>query len=213
MTVQRYVLATLLSLCVETTAQAAPTGLLANFQKSPALGVTATPHFTWIVPGAPSEADHAQTSYTLNVSRNNNLVWSSGRVASNESTYVPYGGPRLLGGTPYTWTVETTTAAAPGATAFQRESAPSTSATFVTALYDGWSPAAKFISLVPACVQNGAVPPQVNCSMFGYFRKQVALPPGTLVSASAFVTAQNWRIYDSQVRQPRVAHSHLLSRW
>jgi hypothetical protein len=78
------------------------------------------------------------------------------------------------------------------------KSATSALATFITALLDGWSPAAKFISLVPACVQSGAVSPQINCSYFGYFRKEISIPAG-VVSASAFITAQNWGIFENML--------------
>ena len=46
---------------------AAPTGLLADFQKSPATGVRAEPRFTWIVPGCVcnSSSDPVQTSYKV----------------------------------------------------------------------------------------------------------------------------------------------------
>ena len=175
----------------------APTGLLCNFQKSPALGITATPHFSWIVPPGP-EPDHSQIAYELTVTRGGKVVWASGSVASNVSTYAAYTGPKLLGGATYHWTVSTTTAAHAGLEAVPQRSAPSPPAVFVTALFDGWNPATKFISLVPACVQSGAAPPQVNCSWFGYFRTEVAVPTD-LVSAAAFITAQNWGIFENML--------------
>ena len=171
-----------------------PTGLLCDLKKSPALGVTANPHFSWIVPaGESSSAGHVsdtQTSYTLNVSRGATQIWTSGLIASNASTYVAYGGPKLQGGSQYTWTVSTTSGGS--------ESAASAPATFVTALVDGWSPSAKFISLVPTCVQSGAVAPQVNCSYYGYFRKEITIPSG-MISGSAFITAASWGIFDTQL--------------
>ena len=39
---------------------------------------------------------------------------------------------------------------------------------------------------------------QVNCSFFGYFRKEITVP-AALVSVSAFITAQNWGIFDNQL--------------
>lgn len=178
-------------------AAAAPTGLLCNFQKSPALGVTAHPRFSWIVP-AGSEPEHSQIAYELTVTAGGKVIWASGKVASNGSTNEPYTGPPLQGGTTYNWTVTTTTTAAGSAAAAEQQSATSAPAVFVTALLEGWSTAAKFISLVPACVQSGAVAPQVNCSWFGYYRKVVHVPAG-VVSASAFITAQSWGIFENML--------------
>ena len=42
-----------------------PYGLLANFQASPALGVTATPTLSWVQPPAANAPDHTQTSYRI----------------------------------------------------------------------------------------------------------------------------------------------------
>jgi hypothetical protein len=94
--------------------------------------------------------------------------------------------------------VATTTAAAGGPENSLATVTTSAPATFVTALLDGWSPSAKFISLQPSCVQSGALPPQVNCSFYGYFRKEITVP-AAVVSASAFITAQNWGIFDNQL--------------
>jgi hypothetical protein len=125
------------------------------------------------------------------------VVWKSGKIASNASTYVPYTGAKLLGGTTYQWTVRTTTTSASQAAA-EHQSVVSSPAVFVTALLDGWNSTAKFISLVPSCVQSGAVLPQVNCSWFGYFRTEVTVPRDVL-SAAAFITAQNWGIFENML--------------
>ena len=96
----------------------APTGLLADFQKTTATGVRAAPVFSWIVPPCGRGSDHVQTAYNLVVTDGDGKkVWDSGEVQSNESTSVKYGGSSLQQGTPYTWTVTTWTAAAAAAAA------------------------------------------------------------------------------------------------
>lgn len=102
-------------------------------------------------------------------------VWDSGKVNSNESTYVAYTGPKLAQGTPYEWTVTTWSASASGGTPCQ--SAPSAPAQFVTALYDGWDNNTKFIQLGAGVKAT-----------FAYFRKEVTTPAG-IISAQAFITA------------------------
>ena len=80
-----------------------PTGLLANFQKSPALGVGRRPYFAWIVPAHDAIDDAAQSSYQITVkdAGTNTTTWSSGKIQSNKSTGVRYSGsqsrrPRIV---------------------------------------------------------------------------------------------------------------------
>ena len=145
-----------------------PTGLLVNFQRSPSLGVTQAPHFSWIVPPCEGSADEPQTAYRITVSAavGGGVVWDSGQVASSDSTYAAYAGPPLAPSTAYTWQVATATASC--------QSSPSAPAAFVTSLFSGWNAGAMFLTY-PG-------------STFGYFRKEVSVPAG-VVSAVAHVTA------------------------
>lgn len=104
----------------------------------------------------------------------NELMWDSGKIVSNDSTYVAYGGRRLQAGAQYKWNVTTWTSATGGVVEWQ--SNPSESATFITALYNGWDAAAMMVGL-----KSGA-------ATFAYLRKEIDVPEGA-VSASAFVTA------------------------
>ena len=63
---------------------AAPTGLMTNFQKSPSLGVTAAPQFTWVVPPCAGAADQSQVAFAITVTEeaDGNNVWHSGKVTS-----------------------------------------------------------------------------------------------------------------------------------
>jgi hypothetical protein len=176
---------TLLLLTVALVSASAPTGLLCEFQKSPALGIRATPHFSWIVPPCAAGSDHQQHSYQITISMLGVKQWDSGQVVSSDSTYAAIGDPTLLKpGTPYSWTVTTWTTPKGGGTPCK--SAPSAPATFITALFDGWD--------------NAGVPSQGNATFinlagkpkatFGYFRKEFTIPAG-VTHASAFVTAPN----------------------
>jgi len=154
----------------------APTGLLCDFQKQPALGVRGAPRFSWIVPPCKGQADQHQTAYKLVVrSDTGELMWDSGKIPSNESTYAAYGGQHLAAGAQYKWNVTTWTSALGGGEG-ECQSHPSEPATFVTALFDGWDAAAKLVGL-PS-----------GDAMFAYLRKEIDVPAG-VVSASAFVTA------------------------
>jgi len=94
-------------------AASAPTGLLVDYQKSPALGVRAVPHFGWIVPppaGACSaNPDHTQGAYQIVISEAGKQVWDSGKTSSAESTSAAGPASILKSGTPYQWTVTTWT--------------------------------------------------------------------------------------------------------
>ena len=104
--------------CARANSSNMPTGLLADYQNSPALGVRAAPAFTWIVPAcgaADQEADHAQVAYQIVVSDvAGKVVWDSQKVSNADSTYVRYTGAALESASRYSWTVKVWTAAAHG---------------------------------------------------------------------------------------------------
>lgn len=151
-----------------------PSGLLCDFQKSPALGIRANPGFTWIVPAC--GAASLQSAYQVLVSDDQGReVWDSGKVASNNSVFVEYVGPHLSPGAQYVWTVTTWSTAVSGGE--ECKSPTSEPARFVTQLFLGWDDSAKFIGLG----QTSAT--------FAYLRKEIEVPSG-VVSASAFVTAE-----------------------
>lgn len=69
-----------------------------------------TPRFSWKIKS--SRRDVVQTAYQLRVARSTrdvqrgrNLLWDTGQVASDQSLYVPYGGPALVSGQRYHWQV------------------------------------------------------------------------------------------------------------
>jgi hypothetical protein len=150
--------------------QGAPTGLLTDLKRAPALGVRLAPAFAWIVPSCAAGGDSAQTAFRVVVTRADGgaTVWDSGRVASNESTYALYAGPALAPATRYAWAVSTWSASC--------ASPASAPAAFVTAPWAGFDAAAQFITTPTAAT-------------FGYFRREIAVPAAGVASAVAFVAA------------------------
>ncbi|TYC21378.1 Bacterial alpha-L-rhamnosidase [Micromonospora sp. MP36] len=83
----------------------APTALTVDDRTRP-LNVEGAPRFGWL----PQDADpgETQTAYRITVGEvGGDLVWDSGKVASDQQSYVPYGGPALRAGAAYRWTVRT----------------------------------------------------------------------------------------------------------
>ena len=162
---------------------APPTGLLADLQHSPALGVRAGPSFAWIVPPCDAADDATQTAYQIVVSAvDGHTVWDSKKVQSAVSTDAAYAGPALAGGAWYDWTVTTWSenAAKEACT-----SAPSTKSSFVTQYENFTEWGAQFIGFAP--FDGGALAPTAN--IFTYARKEITLPflPSTIVRAAGFV--------------------------
>src|SRR4051812_27450296 len=78
----------------------APSQLTVGDRARP-LDVEGAPQFGWMPSGA------VQSAYEIRVDGPSGQAWDSGRVASSDESYVPYGGPALAPGTSYTWTVRT----------------------------------------------------------------------------------------------------------
>ena len=115
---------------------------MVNYQRAPALGVGPNLRLSWAVPPSPSRASNGvtmrvQTSYQLRFTDavTGSVVWDSGVVNSNASVNVHVDGLKvgLRAGAAYDWTVS-----CDGST----ESAP---ARFVTSLWDGFDPSARWI--------------------------------------------------------------------
>ncbi|MCW3845000.1 glycoside hydrolase family 78 protein [Micromonospora yasonensis] len=86
-------------------APTAPAGLTVGDRTRP-LNVEGIPQFGWL----PRDVDpgETQTAYRITVTTaGGDLIWDSGKVASDQQSYVPYGGPALRAGTAYEWTVRT----------------------------------------------------------------------------------------------------------
>lgn len=91
-------------------AQITVSGLRTENRPNP-LGIdTPRPRFSWQLTA--SKRNTAQTAYEIRVATDpanfekvRNLVWSSGKMNTDASVYVPYGGPALQSGAGYHWQV------------------------------------------------------------------------------------------------------------
>ncbi|GAB3047551.1 hypothetical protein GCM10027053_01760 [Intrasporangium mesophilum] len=83
-----------------------PIGMTVGDRTHP-LTVEGAPQFGWLPQDG--NGNEVQTAYELRVIResDDSQVWDSGKVASSDQSYVPYGGPALDGGTSYSWKVRT----------------------------------------------------------------------------------------------------------
>ena len=155
---------------------AVPTGLLVDFQPAPALGVAVSPGFGWIVPACAGAKNAMQTAYEIVVRKDgaaagDATIWDSGKVASNASVAVKYGGPSLDGGMAYEWTVKTWTTSG----CASESSAP---ALFITALA-AFHPDARWIG---AGTDNAT---------FNLVRRVVKAPTTKPRRVVGYITAQN----------------------
>ena len=81
----------------------AVTGMRVEYSTNP-LGIDPVrPRLSWRITS--SERNTMQAAYQIQVARNNTGIWDSGRVASDGSVFVVYGGPPLASRTAYTWRV------------------------------------------------------------------------------------------------------------
>ena len=78
-------------------------GLRVEYLTNP-LGIDATrPRFSWKITS--TEQNTVEAAYQLQVMKGELLLWDSGRIASDASVFVPYGGPALASRTHYDWRV------------------------------------------------------------------------------------------------------------
>ena len=79
------------------------TGLRVEYLSNP-LGIDATrPRFSWRI--ASAERNTVQAAYQVQVTRKGELIWDSGRTASDASVFVAYAGPGVASRTRYVWRV------------------------------------------------------------------------------------------------------------
>jgi hypothetical protein len=170
---------------------AAPSGLLADWLHSPAVGVSLSPRYSWVVPhitenGEAFSCPHTeqrQTAFQIQLSQQRTfgkppqqrsekgrVHWDSGRVVSAGSHQVAHPLDRSLRpATRYWWRVRTWTSAA---------------------CMSQWSSAAELFT-APAAFSNQTKPIWVGTSQARYvlLRKVIPVPETPYVNAVAFVTA------------------------
>ena len=80
------------------------TRLKVNSQYRPC--VDEAPYFSWVITS--SKKNVMQTSYHITVKNMDEVMWDSGMVESDKSTFVEYNGKPLKSLSDYNWTVEVT---------------------------------------------------------------------------------------------------------
>lgn len=177
-----------------TLAQLAVHHLLTENRSNPVGIDVKWPRFSWQLGSA--KRNVRQTAYELQVSEGKKTVWSSGRVASEQSVQIPYAGQPLQSGRRYSWKVRV----------WDNQSMTSNwsdEAQFQTALFN---PEAEFTakwirSGLPSDTANGLVP---------QFRKAFTAK-GKIASAVAYITARG--LYEAQINGQRVGDAYLTPGW
>lgn len=90
-------------LCVQLFAQVKVDQLLTENLQNPESVENTTPRFSWKL--NTTQPNTTQTAYEITVLSGNKTLWNSGKVSSDQSIFVPYGGTALQSGDKYTWKV------------------------------------------------------------------------------------------------------------
>src|SRR5881396_2480608 len=79
------------------------TGLRVEYLTNP-LGIDAPrPRLSWRISSA--ERNTVQAAYQVQVTKDEKLLWDSGRITADSSVFVTYAGPALTSRTRYVWRV------------------------------------------------------------------------------------------------------------
>lgn len=150
------------------------------------------PRFSWVL-NSPQH-NVMQTAYELEVSQGKKLVWSSGKVMTDQSTFVVYAGPDLSSCSRYDWKVRVYDN--------QGQSSEWAGASFETAFYQKSDWKASWItSGIAGDTVNGIVP---------VFRKAFKLNK-SVKSARLYVTSLG--VYDLKINGSRVGDDFLTPGW
>ena len=108
-----------------------------------AFGIDQMPYFSWKLQS--ERKNVRQEAYEIVVASGNNVVWNSGKIHSQTTAYITYGGAPLKSGQQYTWTVTSWASSGAAAADAVWESATA-SATFEMALLEASDWQAKWVS-------------------------------------------------------------------
>jgi len=174
-------------------AQVKVVNLLTENQANPIGLDVQQPRFSWQLAG--EQRNISQTAYEVIVSSGKGTAWKSGKIMSDQSVHVPYGGTALQSGKKYTWQVRV----------WDNRNKPSPwsePAFFQTALLSASDWKAKWI-------EADFIEDSINRPA-KYFRKQFSANK-KVASAIAYITAHG--MYEAQINGKRVGDAYLTPGW
>ncbi len=186
----------MLLLSISAFTQLSITHLLTENQKNP-LGLDiAAPRFSWQLSG--DQRNIIQTAYEIKVfapEKGKTPVWSSGKILSDRSVFISYGGAALQSGKKYKWQVQVWDKAG-------NASAKSDTAFFEMALLNTGDWSAKWIE--PGYTEDSVLRPSP------LFRKQFTTTK-KILSARAYITAHG--LYEAQINGERISDAYFTPGW
>jgi alpha-L-rhamnosidase len=180
-------------LCLAASAQVSVKDLLTENRINPVGIDAAQPRFTWQL--GVTKRNTMQSAFELKVTLGKNSVWSTGKVLSDQSVQVPYGGPALQSGARYAWQVRVWDNNG-------KESAWSQPAYFQMAFMKLSDWKAKWIE--PGYAEDPVMRPSP------LMRKQFNLAK-KVASAIAYITAHG--MYEAMINGQRVGDCYLTPGW
>lgn len=191
---KRSLLLALFVLCINMlSAQVTITDLRCDNKVEPVGVDTKVPRFSWKI--SSDKRNTMQLAYEIKVLDGKKAIWSTGKVNSDQSVMVDYGGPALASATQYNWMVrvwDNTGVVSPW----------TKPAGFITALYNVSDWKAKWIEA--GFAENEKERPAQ------YFRKAFSSAK-KIKQALAFITAHG--IYEAQINGKRVGDQYLTPGW
>ncbi len=152
------------------------------------------PRFSWKL-AADGIRDVKQIVYEIKVTNGKHSVWNSGKVISDQSVYVPYGGETLLSGQKYNWQVRVWDNSG-------KASEWAGPASFQMGLLNAADWKAQWI--IPGFTEDSVNRPSPM------FRKGFSLTK-KIASATAYITAHG--LYEAQINGQRVGDAYLTPGW
>jgi len=166
--------------------------LCENLQNPIGINV-ADPRFTWKI--SSTQSSTMQIAYEVVVSKAKRKVWSTGKVTSDQSVFVSYGGQILEPDTKYHWQVRIWDN-------HGNISPWSSPSTFHTAFFDSISWKAKWIGI-------GFEEDKKNRPA-QYFRNDISISK-EIVQATAYITSQG--MYEASINGKKVGNAYLTPGW
>jgi alpha-L-rhamnosidase len=168
--------------------------LLTENQINPISIDALSPRFSWQL-SAGDKRNIKQTAYEIRVKKGKATAWNTGKIISDQSAYIPYGGEKLISGQKYYWQVRVWDNAA-------KASEWSEPASWQMGLLSAADWKAKWIT--PGFAEDSVTRPSP------LFRKEFFLTK-KVQSAIVYVTAHG--LYEAQINGQRVGDAFLTPGW